>query len=71
MLSSPLITIVLRQGLKRSCWLFFEVHMIKSSVFQLEMLKYSKFQVTLENIKGKQMIVAEICKSNSALFFSV
>ena len=45
--------------------------MIKSSVFQLEMLKYSKFQVTLENIKGKQMIVAEICKSNSALFFSV
>ena len=45
--------------------------MIKSSVFQLEMLKQSKFQVTLENIKGKQMVVAEICKSNSALFFSV
>lgn len=42
--------------------------MTKGSVFQLEMLKYSKFQVSLENSKGKQMVAAEICNSNSAVF---
>jgi hypothetical protein len=39
------------------------VPVTQGDVFQLEILKQSKFQVTLENIRGKQMTAAKICSS--------